>query len=136
VIVDTSVWIDWLLGIVTPEVLHLVEEQRAGHRLSLLPTIYREILQGARSMEDFRRLDSVFAAFPMESLPNQAETARTAAELYARCRWSAVTIRNVNDCVIAASCVLLDLPLLHNDRDFLRLGKLEPRLKLIPDSIA
>ena len=87
-------------------------------------------------MEDFRRLDSVFAALPMESLPNQAETARTAAELYARCRWSAVTIRNVNDCVIAVSCVLLDLPLLHNDRDFFRLGKLEPRLKLIPNSIA
>ena len=132
-IVDTSVWIDWLRGIATPEVVRLHEEQRAGRRVSLLPTIYQEILQGARSPQHFRRLDSVFAALPMESLPNQVETARAAAELYARCRWSAATIRNVNDCVIAASCVLLDLPLLHNDRDFLRLGTLEPRLKLIPD---
>lgn len=54
-----------------------------------------------------------------------------AAGIYARCRWSGITIRSANDCLIAAECIELDQPLLHRDLDFTRIAAIEPALQLI-----
>ncbi|MBN8727072.1 MAG: hypothetical protein J0H15_05140 [Xanthomonadales bacterium] len=43
----------------------------------------------------------------------------------------AVRAAPANDCLIAASCIELDQPLLQWDRDFARIADVEPRLRLI-----
>lgn len=63
--------------------------------------------------------------------PDPIELARNAALLYARCRWQGITIRSLNDCLIAACAIESDMPLLHADRDFLTLASIDKRLQLI-----
>jgi len=60
-----------------------------------------------------------------------ARAARDAAHLYARCRWAGVTPRSANDCLIAVLAMEASLPILHQDRDFPAIAKIEPRLALI-----
>lgn len=42
-----------------------------------------------------------------------------------------VTVRSANDCLIAASCIEFDEPLLHLDRDFERIADVEPKLRRV-----
>jgi len=64
-------------------------------------------------------------------VPDGREAARSAAHLYARCRWTGVTPRSANDCLIATHAILAGMPLLHRDRDFGMIAKAEPRLMLV-----
>jgi predicted nucleic acid-binding protein len=134
VIADTSVWIDWLRGDDNPPAHLLQAELDAGHAVYALPVIIQEILQGARSPRHYHELDRELSRLRVDVSLNGLKVARAAAYVYARCRWAAFTPRHTNDCLIAASCVLLDMPLLHNDRDFLSIARVETALKLIPAS--
>ncbi|HEY6456945.1 MAG TPA: PIN domain-containing protein [Steroidobacteraceae bacterium] len=58
--------------------------------------------------------------------------ARNAAHLYARCRWSGISPRSANDCLIAAAAIGASMPILHRDRDFISIAKAEPKLMLLP----
>ena len=49
---------------------------------------------------------------------------------YARCRWQGLTIHSPNDCLIAACAIESDEPLLHADRAFLTLARIDNRLLL------
>jgi predicted nucleic acid-binding protein len=60
------------------------------------------------------------------------EAARSAAHLYARCRWAGVTPRSANDCLIATYAIFAGIPLLHRDRDFELIAGVEPKLMLVP----
>ncbi len=131
-IVDTSVWVGLLRDQSSPPIDQLRRKLKSQESVAILPVILQELLQGARSVEHLRVLEFRFAAFPVESLADQTGTARAAAELYARCRWAGFTPRRSNDCLIAASCVQLELPLLHNDRDFLAIARIEPAFKVFP----
>jgi hypothetical protein len=51
-------------------------------------------------------------------------------DAYRRCRWAGIAVCSTNNCLIAASCIELDEPLLHLDGDFERVPTLEPRLRL------
>ncbi len=95
----------------------------------LIPAILQEVLQGAESADRLAAWVRVFDTFPCLAVENPARTAVAAATLYARCRWSGITPRGSNDCLIAVSCIELDQPLLHNDIDFDRIAKVEPRLR-------
>jgi predicted nucleic acid-binding protein len=59
------------------------------------------------------------------------EAARSAAHLYARCRWAGVTPRSANDYLIATHAILGGMPLLHRDRDFGLIAGAEPKLILV-----
>jgi len=83
---------------------------------------------GARSPWHLGRLRAGFSGQPL--LPATVDTHPRAGELYARCRWQGVTVRSPHDCPIAALAVEHDLPLLHDDRDFGRIARIEPRLWL------
>ena len=127
-LIDTGVWIDWINGRYSPATDRLdtwLERDEAA----LLPIILQEILQGARSEQAFQALAAQFARIPLLRIP--AESFNRAAWLYARCRWQGITIRSPHDCLIAASAVEHDIPLLTQDRDFLAIAKVEPRLALL-----
>ena len=130
-LVDSSVWIAFLRGDNLAEVTLLTETMEQGKPVWLAPTILQEVLQGADSPDRFTRWDRVLGELPMVIMPDAREAARSAAHLYARCRWAGVTPRSANDCLIATHAIFASMPLLHRDRDFDLIAGVEPKLMLV-----
>jgi predicted nucleic acid-binding protein len=133
-LVDSSVWIAYLRGDDSTEVQLLTLALEHGEPVWLAPPILQEVLQGADSPGRFSRWDRVLGELPMIIAPDGREAARSAAHLYARCRWAGVTPRSANDCLIAIHAILGGIPLLHRDRDFGLIAGVEPRLMLVTPS--
>ena len=129
-LVDSSVWIAYLRGDNLIEVELLSDALEQGAPVWLAPPILQEVLQGAATPDVFRRWDRVLGELPMV-IADAKEVARSAAHLYARCRWAAVTPRSANDCLIAMHAILGGMPLLHRDRDFDLIAGIEPKLILV-----
>ncbi len=128
-IADSSVWIDWLRR-GDGWAAQRLQEALVRREVQLLPVILQEILQGAATAERFRAWQRALAVLPVGLTDDIAATAVHAAGLYARCRWSGITIRSANDCLIAAACIELGQTLLHQDSDFERIAAIEPSLRL------
>jgi len=131
VLVDSSVWIDFLRGDTSPEAALLVRALERADPIWIAPPILQEVLQGADNAARFARWDRTLGELPLVTEPDPRSLAREAANLYARCCWRGVTPRSANDCLITLYAVRADLPLLHRDRDFLAIAALEPRLRLL-----
>ena len=117
ILVDTSVWIDFLNGANSKErhALHrLIEEEED---ISITEIILTEILQGIKDDENFRRTKNYLLEFPLQK-PKGIETYLKAAKIFRDCRKKGKTIRKTVDCIIAAICIENDLTLLHKDGDF------------------
>ena len=116
VIVDTTVWVDYLNDVTTPETEWL-DTQLARQPLALLDLMICEVLQGlsteeeaARVLRDLRR----FQLFETGGL----ELATAAARNYRLLRAKGRTVRKTIDCMIATYCIREGHSLLHRDRDF------------------
>ncbi len=116
VIVDSTVWVDYLNGISTPEVEWLDRESER-QRLGLLDLTVCEVLQGvptdaatARVLRTLRR----FEIFDTGGIALAVAAARNYRSLRARGR----TVRKTIDCLIATFCLEHSQALLHCDRDF------------------
>jgi len=129
ILVDSTVWIDWLRARASAAVRQLDRLLEDGEAW-LAPVILQEILQGARSPRALATLRDELGALPM--LLPELTTYAEAGALYARCRWRGITIRSPRDCLIARIALEHDVALLHDDADFERLHEVEPRLRLIP----
>jgi predicted nucleic acid-binding protein len=92
--------------------------------------VLQEILQGARTHERFQALRRYFE--PIECYaPNDARiSAIDAARLYVECRVRGFSVRSSNDCLIACLAIEHDAQLLHHDRDFDAIARVEPRLRM------
>lgn len=130
-LVDSSVWIAYLRGDDLVEVAMLTEALEHRESVWLTATILQEVLQGADSPERFTRWDRVLGGLPSINSPDTRESARSAAHLYARCRWAGVTPHSANDCLIATHAIFAGIPLLHRDRDFELIAGVEPKLMLV-----
>ncbi|MBM4202509.1 MAG: PIN domain nuclease [Gammaproteobacteria bacterium] len=129
ILVDTSVWIDWLQRGNRPATIvldRLIDEDD----IALAPVILQELLQGARGPAQLAELRDRFAGMPM--LEQTLQTYSAAGELYARCRWVGITPRSPHDCLIAITAIENGVPILHDDRDFGNLARVETRLQLLP----
>ena len=116
VIVDSSVWIDYLNGIENPESNWLewhVDQQRLG----LTTMILTEVLQGIGDEKTagmvYRELQQ-FEIFTASS----ASLAVTAGRNYRTLRRRGQTVRKTIDVLIATFCIEERHSLLHRDRDF------------------
>ena len=121
VLVDTTVWIDFLGNRPVPHVAMLETLITRDEDLCLCGVILTEVLQGIRSDSDYRKTRDYLGALII--LPMHPATFVRAAELYRSLRKKGVTIRKPIDCMIAAVAIENDLPLLHNDRDFDHIAK-------------
>jgi hypothetical protein len=121
VLVDTSVWIDFFHGHLTPQVAQL-KELLGEEEILLGDLILAEILQGVREHE-VARVEKAFAAFRVVPLVGEA-VARQSASAYRTLRSRGITVPKTIDCLIAAWCIRNRTPLLHNDRDFLPFAQL------------
>jgi predicted nucleic acid-binding protein len=131
-LVDSSVWIAFLRGNSTIEVDLLTRALSSSKPVWLAPPILQEVLQGAQEPERFFRWNRVLGELPLLVLSDQRSGARDAAHLYAQCRWSGVTPRSTNDCLIAVHAIAHNMPLLQSDKDFILISKVDSRLRLLP----
>ncbi len=129
ILVDSSVWIDLLRKKSTPQIQRL-RDLLQYNQAAVAPVIYQEILQGASSHENFTRLREYFSSLPFILPLDPIGTYENAGELYARCRRSGITPRSPHDCLIACIAIEHGVPLLHDDRDFEAIARVEPRLFL------
>lgn len=116
VIVDTSVWVDFLNEVDTAEARWL-DQQLAKQRLGLLDVIACEVLQGLSTEEeaaDVLRELRQFEIFETGGL----ELATAAARNYRSLRRRGKTVRKTLDCLIATFCLTNGHALLHCDSDF------------------
>ena len=116
VVVDTTVWVDYLQGVRNPETDWL-DQELDRQRLALTDVILCEVLQGlsddaiARQIEDLLLRFEVFAT-------GGVDLAREAARNYRALRRRGRTVRKTIDCLIATFCIREGHSLLHRDRDF------------------
>lgn len=116
-IVDTSVWIDFLRPGSNPAGDRLHEIVTAGERIVVPETVLMELLSGPTDEVVAARRQRMLEAFDLEPLVPLADSVR-AASVQRSCRRGGDTVRNLGDCLIAATALRLDLPVVHRDRDF------------------
>lgn len=128
ILVDTSVWVDWLRRGNRPATLALDRLIDEGE-IAMAPVVLQELLQGARGEAQLAELRRYFEVLPL--LMPSSRTYADAGELYARCRWAGITPRSPHDCLVAQLAVEHGVPLLHDDRDFEAIAAVEGRLVLV-----
>jgi predicted nucleic acid-binding protein len=115
-IVDSSVWIDYFNGTVSPET-DLLDAALGQRELGLVDIILCEVLQGFRSDADFERARDALLAFPIANTGGQALAIQSAVN-YRKLRQRGITVRKTIDCLIATFAIEEGHTLLHCDRDF------------------
>jgi predicted nucleic acid-binding protein len=93
--------------------------------------IYQEVLQGAKDEKQFNLLQEYLSTQRFIHPKNPVSTFQEAAAIYFRCRKKGLTIRSTLDCLIAQLAIENNLILIHNDKDFLNIHKVEPHLQLL-----
>lgn len=116
VIVDTTVWIDYLGGAVNSHTEWL-ECELGRQPLGLTDLILCEILQGIRADSDFIRVQRDLSRFEVFSTGGEGLAIASALN-YRLLRSRGNTVRKTIDCLIATFCLDSGHSLLHRDRDF------------------
>lgn len=116
IIVDTTVWIDYLGGVANAETdwLHAALDRE---RLALTDLILCEVLQGVRDERVARKVERQLLALEVFDTGG-AGVARDAARNYRALRRRGYTVRKTIDCLIATFYLRERHALLHRDRDF------------------
>ena len=116
VIVDTTIWVDYLQGVANPETDWLNTELDR-QRLGLTDIILCEVLQGVRDDVVAKEVERRLLDLEVFETGGVA-LAREAARHYRALRSRGHTVRKTIDCLIATFCVRGQHSLLHRDRDF------------------
>jgi predicted nucleic acid-binding protein len=116
VIVDTTVWVDYLRGVRSIETDWLNTELDR-QRLGLTDISLCEVLQGVRDDAIAREVETALTKCEVFDTGGVA-LAREAARNYRTLRSRGHTVRKTIDCLIATFCLRGQHSLLHTDRDF------------------
>jgi predicted nucleic acid-binding protein len=116
IVVDTTVWIDFLRGRNAPHVQRL-RTLLGTSEIIVGDLMLCEILQGLDSERAAGDVERLFRGFDIVSMAGDA-LAVSAARNFRALRARGVTIRKTIDLLIGAWCIENRRPLLHNDRDF------------------
>jgi predicted nucleic acid-binding protein len=116
ILVDSSVWIDYFQGTITPQT-EMLDGLLGREPLAIGDLILTEVLQGFSSERDFNKARKMLTALKVVELGGQ-ETAIQAARNFRTLRALGVTVRKTIDTVIATRCIESGFDLLHSDRDF------------------
>jgi len=116
VIVDSSVWIDYLHNTVNSHTDWL--ENALGQRvIGLTNLILCEVLQGVRNEKRFQLAERLLLTLPVFDVAG-TRVAIAAARNYRTLQSRGITIRKTMDCLIATFCIVENCELLHRDNDF------------------
>lgn len=116
ILVDTSVWIDYLNGNVTPQTDLLDDYLREG-TLAMGDLVFLEILQGIRDDKHYKQVKTKLSLLDQYSMLDPSMVV-IYANHYRSLRKKGFTIRKTNDVIIASFCIEKKMPLLYSGRDF------------------
>ncbi len=116
ILVDSSVWIDYFKGTITPQTERL-DSLLGREPLAIGDLILTEVLQGFANEGDFNEVRKLLTSLTVVDLGGQ-EIAIQAAGNFRTLRRLGVTVRKTIDSLIATRCIESGYELLHDDRDF------------------
>lgn len=116
ILVDSSVWIDYFKGTITPQTEKL-DSLLDSEPLAIGDLILTEVLQGFADERDFRIVRRLLSSLTVVDLCGR-EIAVQAAKNFRVLRKAGVTVRKTIDSIIATRCIESGYDLLHGDKDF------------------
>jgi predicted nucleic acid-binding protein len=116
IVVDSSVWIDFLNGRNVPHVRRLRGLFGAGE-LIVGDLMLCEVLQGLDSERTALEVEALLRRFEIASMAGDT-IAVAAARNFRSLRRRGITVRKTIDLLIGTWCIENGIPLLHNDSDF------------------
>jgi predicted nucleic acid-binding protein len=116
ILVDSSVWIDYFKGVITPQTEKL-DSLLGSEPLAIGDLMLMEVLQGFAGERDFERAKNLLTSLTVVELGGQ-EIAIQAARCFRKLRQLGATVRKTVDSIIATRCIVDGYDLLHSDRDF------------------
>ena len=120
-LIDTSVWIDFLRGVSSHENLFLKESLTQRENIYVAGIIIQEILQGVRDDAQYRSLYAYLLLFPR--IETEFSDYLAAADMYRALRKKGITLESPTDCLIATLAIKANVDLLHKDSDFTVISK-------------
>ena len=117
IFVDSTVWIDGLRGIDSPQVSFL-RRNLGQAQIVVGDLVLTEVLQGVSSGVQARKIEKHLLKFPVVEVGGE-QNAIQAAHHFRCLRSKGCTIRKTVDLLIATWCIANDAALLHSDRDFI-----------------
>jgi len=116
VVVDTTVWIDYINGLETPYT-NALDYELLHNQVVTGDLLITEFLQGFRNDRDFETAKNIMDSLIYCDMLGK-EIALKSAGNFRFLRKNGITIRRTADIIIGTFCIEHELPLLHNDRDF------------------
>lgn len=116
ILVDSSVWVDYLRGTATAQTDKL-DSLLGAVPLAIGDLIFVEVLQGCDSDKEFNAVRRLMSTLVPVTLGGP-DAVVPAARNFRKLRALGITVRKTVDTVIATRCILDRLELLHSDRDF------------------
>jgi hypothetical protein len=116
ILVDSSVWIDFLNGNDTQEA-NFLDRAIGKQGIVIGDLIFMEVLQGFKKEKDFMEVKNFLEEFPFFVLVGK-EMALQSALNYRTLRTNGFTVRKTIDVLIGTFCIENGVTLLHSDRDF------------------
>jgi predicted nucleic acid-binding protein len=116
IVVDSSVWIDFLNGRSAPHVRRL-RAALGADEIIVGDLMLCEVLQGLDSERAAREVEALLRQFEIVPMAGAA-LAAMAARNFRSLRRRGITVRKTIDLLIGTWCIENRMPLLHNDSDF------------------
>jgi len=116
IVVDTSVWIDYVNGVHTAQT-DILDKELQERRVVTGDLIMVEFLQGFRDNKQFQTAKMLMNSLEYYDFVGEQMAIKT-AENFRLLRKKGVTVRKTIDVLIATFCIEHGFELLHNDRDF------------------
>jgi predicted nucleic acid-binding protein len=123
ILVDSSVWINYFNGIDTWQT-EFLDRSLTEVPVVMGDLILTEVLQGFRDDRGFEQARDSLSILPFKQMSGY-KIAIKSAQNYRILRKSGITVRKTIDIIIGTFCILENLSLLHDDKDF------EPMTKLL-----
>lgn len=116
ILVDSSVWIDYFRGVVTPQSDRL-DGLLGREPLATGDVVLTEVLQGFTTDADFNQALRLLSSLTLVQIGGE-EIAVQAARNFRALREKGVTVRKTIDTLIATRCIVDGHAMLYSDRDF------------------
>jgi predicted nucleic acid-binding protein len=114
---ESSIWIDYFNGRMTPKT-ELLEEVLAMGEALVGDLILSKVLQGFRNEAEFQRAKHLLTCLPFREILGQ-DIAWQSAQNYRLLRQRGITIHKTMNLIIGTFCIVNRIRLLQDDHEFL-----------------
>ena len=117
-LIDTSAWVEYFRATGSPAALEVRRLLSADPgSVAMCEPIAMEILSGSSDDRAYEKLERLVNGLPSLTLDDAVDF-RSAAAIYRGARRRGLTIRSINDCLIAAVAIRHGVELLHRGADY------------------